>query len=194
MQAKKDAEGTGYICNNNKDFILVKWGKRLVSKYYLFTFTWTLVKIAYQANLILANQNKEKRWILHIFIITNYLWLLFINVVKAKARTLEAFEAKTKDINCCLRGSSQPRPVLEDYITASAYTLCRLSGQFQLSLLNTQYRRICFKNRHNTATCRTMQLSQNMLENVEFHLTHLKQLWNLFSNTDSNLNLRELYM
>jgi len=36
---------------------------------------------------------------------------------EAKAWTLEA-KAKTKDTNVCPRGSSRPRPVIEDYITA----------------------------------------------------------------------------
>jgi len=45
---------------------------------------------------------------------------------EAKARTLKVeteakawnIKAKTKDTNVCPRGSSRPRPVLEDYITA----------------------------------------------------------------------------
>ena len=49
---------------------------------------------------------------------------------EAKARTFKAkteakawtLEAKTKDTNLCPRGSSRPRPVLEDYITAFIYT------------------------------------------------------------------------
>ena len=36
---------------------------------------------------------------------------------KAKDRTLEA-KTKAKDMNFCPRGSSRPRPVLEDYNTA----------------------------------------------------------------------------
>jgi hypothetical protein len=35
---------------------------------------------------------------------------------KAKARTLKV-KAKAKDVIFCPRGSSRPRPVLEDYIT-----------------------------------------------------------------------------
>jgi hypothetical protein len=35
-----------------------------------------------------------------------------------KARTLEA-KAKAKDMIFCPRGSSRPRPVLEDYIMAA---------------------------------------------------------------------------
>jgi hypothetical protein len=35
-------------------------------------------------------------------------------ILEAKARTLKA---KAKDVIFCPRGSSRPRPVLEDYIT-----------------------------------------------------------------------------
>ena len=43
---------------------------------------------------------------------------------KAKARALKA-EAKAKDKIFCPRGSSRPRPVLEDYITEYISTDCR---------------------------------------------------------------------
>jgi len=44
---------------------------------------------------------------------------------EAKAWTLEA-KAKTKNTNLCPRGSSRPRPVLEDYITDSVILLLRI--------------------------------------------------------------------
>ena len=46
---------------------------------------------------------------------------------KAKDRASKA-EAKAKDIIFCPRGSSRPRPVLEDYITEKIYKRVRRIG------------------------------------------------------------------